>query len=156
MITKKRLNELIEQGATIYVPIGKKNKIKPIDLTRCVVEDDGIRLTSVCLEKTFFYKLRDIFETREQAIWHKEFGNITRTERLELPTWEEFIKDAEFDFLDKQGYAWDFYSPDDETRISLVSGYYHFEYEYNKEDYILACRKCKELFLEMEVEDAKN
>ena len=30
----------------------------------------------------------NVFATKEEAEWQLEFGNITRTEKLELPTWE--------------------------------------------------------------------
>lgn len=166
MITKERLQELIEQRATVYVSIGKKNKIKAIELRRCDVEDDGIMLKSVCLEKTFFYKLRDICETREQAEWHKEFGNITRTERLELPTWEELQNKTEhyISFSTKKWtkcwLAIDMPYRNDFGKILITYAdsdkNYHIVYDkrLTKENYTLACRKCKELFLgEKESED---
>ena len=150
MISKERLEELIEQGATIYEvkynninPVSLKNKIRFISEKYSVVAFEP-RPNEKYKHHKYFDKL---FETLEEAEWHKEFGCIERTERLVLPTWEEFKNDGEFSFLDKQGFEWDLYSPDDETRISLVGGYNHFEYEYSKENYTLACRRAKELFL---------
>ena len=107
--------------------------------------------------RKYFDKL---FETKEEAEWHKEFGCLERTERLELPTWEEF---------NKKGYV-EFFS-EDKTKLVLektltidydrepisyyvleivIDDYNHtllFEAEYTKENYTLACRKAKELFL---------
>ena len=39
--------------------------------------------------------------TKEDAEEYAEFGNITRTERLELPSWEEFNKVSSFTFESK-------------------------------------------------------
>lgn len=153
MISKERLEELIEQEATIYDPDTMWKSIGEIKLNKKMKIKDG-RLDgdlgdlglkgAMC---SCFVPLEDLVESKEEAEWIIEFGCIERTERLVLPTWEEFKNDGEFSFLDKQGFEWNLYSPDDETRISLVGGYNHFEYEYSKENYTLACRKAKELFL---------
>lgn len=150
MITKERLEELIEQGATIYSnEYGEIQLIKENDLSLYENGQNNYILYALEPNKKYHNEIfdEDLFETEEEAKWFAEFGCIERTERLELPTWEEFKNDGEFSFLDKQGFEWDLYSPDDETRISLVGGYNHFEYEYSKENYTLACRKAKELFL---------
>lgn len=150
MITKNRLKELIIQNATIYGNgFGKIELIPDNDILIYENGNNGYILYVLEPNKKYHNEIfdEDLFETKEDAEWHKEFGCIERTERLVLPTWEEFKNDGEFSFLDKQGFEWDLYSPDDETRISLVGGYNHFEYEYSKENYTLACRKAKELFL---------
>lgn len=150
MITKNRLKELIIQNATIYGNgFGKIELIPDNDILIYENGNNGYILYVLEPNKKYHNEIfdEDLFETLEEAEWHKEFGCIERTERLLLPTWEEFKNDGEFSFLDKQGFEWDLYSPDDETRISLVGGYNHFEYEYSKENYTLACRKAKELFL---------
>lgn len=150
MITKNRLKELIIQNATIYGNgFGKIELIPDNDISIYENGNNGYILYVLEPNKKYHNEIfdEDLFETKEDVEWHKEFGCIERTERLVLPTWEEFKNDGEFSFLDKQGFEWDLYSPDDETRISLVGGYNHFEYEYSKENYTLACRKAKELFL---------
>jgi hypothetical protein len=90
-----------------------------------------------------------LFETKEDAEWHKEFGCIERTERLELPTWEEFQNVDDICFVCvKTGttvrvFNWGFNGEiyiSDEWGISET-------FEYSKEGYTLACRKAKELFL---------
>lgn len=150
MISKERLEELIEQCATIYSnEYGEIQLIKENDLSLYENGQNNYILYALEPNKKYHNEIfdEDLFETEEEAKWFAEFGHIERIERLELPTWEEFKNDGEFSFLDKQGFEWDLYSPDDETRISLVGGYNHFEYEYSKENYTLACRKAKELFL---------
>ena len=41
--------------------------------------------------------------TKEEAEWELEFGNITRTETLRLPTFEEIKKAEFFKFIGKDG-----------------------------------------------------
>lgn len=150
-ITKEKLQELIEQGATIYWICGKNIEKKPLKHKYhkfCVVDNGMIYEDNEKLGIGIWkHKLSKLFETKEEAEWHKEFGCIERTERLELPSWKEFEKDSVVYFIDKQGYNWDFYITDDKTSIILINGYEHYEFEFTKENYTLACRKAKELFL---------
>ena len=92
-------------------------------------------------------------EKEREAEWHKEFGSIERTERLELPTWEEISRDLkdvpagtyvikEFDDVSLE------YIKYNEVFIGIYKGDYEWkEWEATKENYTLACRKAKELFL---------
>lgn len=79
--------------------------------------------------------------------WEREFGCIERTERLEFPTWEEFIEMEEFCFFQKNHK---------QTIIRVLGTKYlgvetnferYFTGDLTKENYTLACRKAKELFL---------
>ena len=86
MITKERLQELIEQGATIYEvkynninPVSLKNKIRFISKKYSVVVFEP-RPNEKYKHHKYFDKL---FETKEEAEWHKEFSRIERTERFE-------------------------------------------------------------------------
>lgn len=145
MITHERLKELIEQNATIYFVYNGS-----VDLKEGKYKDDFIlNETYVSIywsTRSHQVEYENLFETKEEAEWHKEFGCIERTERLELPTWEEWQKDDEFDFLDKDGFSWDTYITGD-NEIIMANGWEHFTFENNKEGYLLACRKAKELFL---------
>lgn len=155
MISKSRLEELIEQGATIWT-----NNICPIKLAND--NQHNIELYKDCLyiEEEFTSKgniwwedytkeFRDLFETKEEAEWYREFGCIERTERLELPTWEEFRNHEEFNFIAKKSnlliYVINHFY-DNEIYITDLWGYAEI-FEYTKEGYTLACRKAKELFL---------
>ena len=107
--------------------------------------------------------------------WHKEFGNITRTETLKLPTWEQIqniieqkkkfglnhsdrvlariitndsicyfklCKDLDlFTFQLRQTYIGEDLCEQITSRFPVSLG------KATKENYTLACRKCKELFL---------
>lgn len=96
MITKERLEELIEQGATIYeakyndvVPVSLTNEINSISWRYGVIAFKPMRKHKWLNHKYF----KNLFETEEEAREHLEFGNITRTERLELPSWASIEKD---------------------------------------------------------------
>lgn len=165
MITKERLEELIEQGATIwhweYGKLRERelNKSYHINIfmnkewlckSYCDFDDD-VRITHIA---PFF----EVFETKGEAEWHKEFSCIERTERLELPTWEEDVR-KDILFSASGGIRYIFmkkiktgYSIEKENpyiiRIQKIGEHDNFiDYEYTKENYTLACRKCKELFL---------
>lgn len=96
--------------------------------------------------------------TENPLVWEKEFGCIERTERLELPTWEEDVrKDILFSasggiryvFMNKikTGYSIEKENPYI-IRIQKIGECDNFiDYEHTKENYTLACRKAKELFL---------
>ena len=95
--------------------------------------------------------------TIEEAEWYKEFGCIERTERLELPTYE-WTQPKE----DEQDVYYSFYNYKHELmgirvtkqKIALYKNYNHIElpsiidiFDNTQENYTLACRKAKELFL---------
>lgn len=94
MITKERLEELIEQGATIYrayadvcveeFKLNKDYKVSTAHLWKKMKHSAF---------KSCGYPLDQLFETKEDAEEYAEFGNITRTERLELPSWASIEKD---------------------------------------------------------------
>lgn len=150
MITKERLQELIEQGATIYsVDDSIVLEIKANELYYSK-SNDNYQYN----EYFFVYEFNeeDLFETKEEAEFVREFGCIERTERLELPTWEEVSRDLkdvpagsyvikEFDDVSLE------YSKYNEVFIGIYKSDYSEDWEATKENYTLACRKAKELFL---------
>lgn len=134
------------------------NKYGEIDLNVC--RDCGVvylkreqfekinktRPEEIVGSKEYYYHKYNIKE-KEEVEWNKEFGNITRTEKLDLPSWEEFIEMEEFCFSQKNHK---------QTILRILGTKYlavetNFERYYagdlTKENYTLACRKCKELFL---------
>lgn len=146
MIEKKRLEELIEQRAKIW-GIGKSNNVFCVGLK---FRDIALKNKEWLNNKLEVYS--KFFETKEEAEWHKEFGCIERTERLELPTWEEIpnevyivkflskdrIEYSLMQFNSRQG--WILFN---EMEKKIVEKFFNR----TKENYTLACRKCKELFL---------
>lgn len=161
MITKERLEELIRQGAIIY-GITDDEELVEIkceylhhpkllssgELCRewCVVYDrDG----GSCVF-TVNFDFSNIFETKEDAEFALKYQNITRTETLNLPTFEEFCKYEYIDFLTSKGkHCWleiCLESPTSRFRMAEGSMFTHI-WDLTKENYLEACELCKKLFL---------
>ena len=85
MITKERLEELIEQGATIWVLY--ENKIYPYKAKNVVV--NGFNSISMG------YDFNHLFETKEDAEWYVKYGKVTKTETISFPTYEKIMHDLE-------------------------------------------------------------
>lgn len=163
MISKSRLEELIEQGATIYDPDTMWQSVGEIKLNKKMKINNG-RLDgdlgdlglkgALC---SCYIPLEDLVETKEEAEWILEFGCIERTERLELPTWEEIQKCSLYTlyFNNKELYLYRVYFNRKAEMITIEEQNEEYlecftkikKLPLTKENYILACRKCKELFL---------
>ena len=162
MITEERLKELIEQKATIYfaipddiekvelIPENEEFYLKIVDGYLMSITDNEY----IYDDTEFIYSLENLFETKEEAEWYLEFGNITRTETLKLPTWEEVCKRkkeikcwgrktiAEFD-----GEEVNIVIPVSQQDKTYIEIYGRFCRLLTKENYIEACRLAKKLFL---------
>lgn len=147
MITKERLIELIEQGATIY-ELDINSNIYPLYL---------IDYQDVKIQEVEEYSLKRLYEHKEEAEWYKEFGCIERTERLELPTWEDVSKDfiplkvasGQYPVVEFGDNSIEIIvNVNKDVQVVLWSDFVgNFVAPLTKENYTLACRKAKELFL---------
>ena len=161
MITKERLEELIEQGATIWkvlygTPIETKlNKNSYVCNQLNLREDYLMEYSTEEWSHTMSGLLSHLFETKEDAEEYAEFGNITRTERLELPSWEEFNKVSTFTFKRKDGADMEIAiwhnCPDDDCKTIKITHSYDwtaccFEKPLTRENYDEARRICVKLF----------
>lgn len=164
-ISKKKLQQLIEQGATIY-------SIKNESLEKIILNSNLDLITTFEWSNKYFYKgydkktmsyfyynLENLFETKEDALWNLEM-TATRTETLKLPKWEEFIQnDKQVIFYDKDKT---YYLDKVMNRTHIIIGYkciidLNEELEANrynfyrkpatKENYIEACKLCLKLFM---------
>ena len=79
--------------------------------------------------------------------WEREFGCIERTERLVLPTWEEIQKYERFDFKDKYNHSYTLHYISGFKNLAISGWSTEYYAPATQENYTLACRKCKELFL---------
>ena len=151
MISKERLEELIEQGATIYSnEYGEIQLKKENDLSLYENGQNNYILYTLEPNKKYHNEIfdEDLFETEEEAKWFAEFGCIERTERLELPTWEMFDEKKFVWFVDKSQNQCCLYYLNVANKIFInVSGEVIEIGDFTKENYTLACRKAKELFL---------
>lgn len=150
MITRERLQELIEQDAIIYIikaePFiaGYVNELKivPIALNNCYgISTEKYNKKYNC--KPQFYRnafvceticdADKVFETKEEAEWYLKFGNITRTETLSLPSWEELKQK-----ISSNGYG-------NKTIVNFDN--YIFEYKRTKTQVVLGINLgCETLF----------
>lgn len=146
MVSKERLKELIDKKATIYYVstlVGKR------ELAEHKYND---KKSIYKYLKSGEYTVDDIydncwFDNKEDAEFALKYKNIERTEILDLPNWEEFIEMEEVCFFQKNHK---------QTILRVLGTKYlvvetNFERYYTgdltKENYMLACRKCRELFL---------
>ena len=168
MITKERLEELIKEEKGCYILanaytigyIHLNKRYEPIIKTN----EDGYNLWVFTSNE---YDFRDcindynLFETKEEAEWYLEFGNITRTETLELPSWEEVQEMLKVDCNECQiveKYNIKLYLEVNryipiQIKLFVDYGTYYEKFNWNlsKENYIEACRMAKNLFLGEEV-----
>ena len=175
MITKERLEDLIKQGGNIYyVDTNMFNKnIKSVcalalDKRKHIVGYDRYDFSlpeqdnRVLREEVGQYcediaYLKDIYEDIDEAKFCAEFQKVAKTIYLDLPTWE-WMQPQE----DEQDVRYNFYNYKHEPmgikvtaqKIALYKNYNHIDFhatvevfDNTKENYTLACRKAKELFL---------
>ena len=153
MITKERLEELIEQGATIYELYMNKNIIEIQLKNDWFVMRDGLYEAKLGKHPFRSWWISNLYETKEDAEFVREFGCIERTERLELPTWEEFKnkKTKHVCFMGKDTFCFfELYEDKQKNRLILLDhdcDYEYFNEELTKENYTTACGLCKEFFL---------
>ena len=161
MITKERLEELIEQGEPIYSTDTKlygcvkwlelENQLEILEFNK----NGEVKLFIIDNGWWHWFNLNDLYEDLEDVKWLKEFGCIERTERLELPTWEEFGVIGSFAFYDYKHNPISMMICLDPVNVAPCNDCIYIADKKNeyfckpktKENYTLACRKAKELFL---------
>lgn len=156
-ISKERLEELIEQGATIWTNDFEEIKLDKNTCEVCEVKTfSGEHLYWVFDFEYEFNNVKynakidldELEEDVEKCKWQREFGCIERVERLKLPTWEEFDDKTFIWFVDKnQNQCCLYYRKCAKQIVINVSGEVIEIGELTKENYLIACMKAKELFL---------
>lgn len=89
MITKERLEELIEQGATIYELYMNKNIIEIQLKNDWYVMRDGLYEAKLGKHAFRSWWISNLYETKEDAEFVKEFGCIEKINYLQLPTYQQ-------------------------------------------------------------------
>ena len=162
MIEKERLEELIEQGATIYEV--KYNNINPVSLAnkiRDVYYKNGVIAVEPRPDEKYLHHkyFKRLFETKEDAEFALEFQNITRTETLNLPTWEELNIIDEIKIYGEYGKRYIVQVDEYDISIYASDGYdfiLYKRFERTKKNYIKACTIARKLFLGESVEKGEN
>lgn len=160
-ISRERLEELIKEGKTIYSLDTKlygpvkwlelENKLDSLEFNK----DGEVKLFIIDNGWWHWFNLKDLYEDVEDVKWFLEFGNITRTERLDLPSWEEFRVIGGFVFYDYKQNPISVKICLDPVNVAPCNDCIYIADSKNeyfckpktKENYIKACRKAKELFL---------
>lgn len=166
MITEERLKELIEQGATIYNVCWNQVFEEKLMSNHFVgIADDRVSLMQRYngYEQDLVDYIDNLYETKEEAEWQAEFGNIERVERLVLPTWEEFETtkiSVKFFNKNKEYLMYVFVKNKNTNNCRIIiyaddreQDWIVFEQPLTKENYTKACRKAKELFLKEQSND---
>lgn len=152
MIQPDRLKELIEQKATIYDKYGYKidlaeedNFLENIFNIYFKVEQGRLYRMNKDLQIAYDqWYLQNLFETKEDAEWYLEFENITREEKLSLPSWED-LEDFGCIRINSNTYLnWN--KVINWISVCACGTECYFETA-TKENYIDVCRLCKKLFL---------
>ena len=175
MISRERLEELISQRATIY----STDWDETVELSpeTCTVENIKISEYGEEIGEKLFvkedelhipsYRLSALEEDIETEKFKKEFQNITREEILNLPTYEEMIKEPrcldcwtkEFVVMSNDipiGKAFIGVDFDCEiVSVEMGSDKYFVE-QLTKDNYIKACTIARKLFLGESVEEGEN
>ena len=170
MISKERLKELIEQGATIWT-VNSSGNINPVKTNKTC----EIQRQYLMKEGQIYSYIEQTFETKEEAEWYREFGCIEKLQYLKFPNWKQIesfmeymrkfglnhndrvlariitsdsiyyfklCKDLDiFTFQLKQTYIGDDLCEQISDKFPKSLG------KATEENYTLACRKAKELFL---------
>lgn len=150
MITEKRLEELIKQKAKVYF-IQNESFIAGYS-SIAKIEEFNLSEFSIAAD--------ELFETKEEAEFELEFGNITRTETLKLPSWKKMKrKPTIINFMSKDCKLCKLClgeivavikngtksSKKRYVRVCIDKDEHYFER--TEKGYIEACELCRKLFL---------
>ena len=160
MITRERLEELIENNGTVYCVLDNVYKITLDKRYFCIIGN-------YLQWSKFLYKpmprrtphIDDVYETKEAAEFAKEFKNITRTETLNLPTWKELNIIDEIKIYGGNGRRYLLQADEYDISIYADDGYdfiLYKRFERTKDNYIKACTIARKLFLGESIEEGEN
>ena len=156
MITRERLEELIENNGTVYCVLDNVYKIT-LDKRYFCILGNYLQWSTVLnkLMPRHTPHIDDIYETKEDAEFVKEFKNITRTETLNLPTWEELKIIDEIKIYGENGKQYLVQADEYDISVYASDGYdfiLYKRFERTKDNYIKACTIDRKLFLGENVE----
>lgn len=151
MITKERLEELIEQGATIYSnDYGEIQLIKENDLSLYENGQNNYILYALEPNKKYHNEIfdEDLFETKEDAEWYVKYGKVTKTETISFPTYEKIMQDLEgktgtYTIIDASNVLLEVnLGKHYVDQIYLYTNEDKFNWNLSKEGYEQACEMC--------------
>lgn len=150
MIEKERLKQLIEQGATVYCPYYMYYDGVELD-NQDYVDDKFLYIFRQVWKKEGGYDkfpFRCLFETKEDAEFALEFQDITRTETLNLPTWEDIENGTTISFtVSSRNYQFMISKSCNFIAVNYCGYTKYFFKSATKENFLEACKIVKKLFL---------
>ena len=158
MITKERLDELIKEGATVW------SSTLECEITlnkKCYVYLDDNNSYRLFVFDDFgcegFLYLEDLEEDAETTKFKLKYQNITRTDTLSLPTYQEVNNERVYEqyFCNNIGNNFYFgianYGTYPTISVTCVNDfrnkYKPFEKKFTKTNFYKACELCRKLFL---------
>lgn len=163
-MTRERLEELIKQKGIVYCPMNLNGFIVEYDLSvfRCQIASDDEKVFACIFNADYeggCYHLRDVFETREQALWSAKI-RANRIEIFDPPMWDDIDTQYEFNFFDRhfirpgiycvRHMRFSVYNGDKDKEVYLYDEtsreYEIYEQHATKEHYEKACEIVRELF----------
>lgn len=158
MISKERLQELIDKKATIWDD--RWGEIQLCDKSKVFIIFDashkeiGYRLSGFIGKDKYqggYIPPEELEENVEKGKWQCEMYAI-RPERFEPPMWEEFKKNGQSDSFMHKGHILKIKETFLEPKMIGIcdetdDGYYIEVFDYTKEDYTKACEIARKLFL---------
>ena len=153
MITKERLEELIERGATIYSnEYGEIQLKKENDLSLYENGQNNYILYALEPNKKYHNEIfdEDLFETEEEAKWFAEFGCIERTERFEPLYYGNIDQNYcyEYHFSTKNNHEYTIRVSGKDIILFWTNCNYKEYFKNTKEEYEKLIRRCAKMFLE--------
>ena len=163
MISKERLQELIDKKATIWADrYGEIQLCEKSEVCRVIsCEGESYCLSGFICDGEFlpFAVIpEEMEENVEKGNWEYEM-HASRLERFDPPVWEEINEDTDwiFRFFTRDGRDYRFIVSGVLEYIELDSEYSEsYYFDFTKEDYIKACTIARKLFLGESVEKGEN
>lgn len=155
MITGKRIEELIKQGVTIYeVKYGNVNPVSLKNKIRHVLYKYGMIAFEPNPNEKYLHRkyFKNLYETKEQAEFAKEFKKIPKITYLDLPFWEEskeMLVVTKFKSNNIQ-VELDYYAHYD-TYVLYTDDVEEMRLKATRENYTTMCEKVREYFKAKEI-----
>lgn len=107
-MTRQEIEKAIENGESVWYADNFNEKVWEIDLNKKYKPEiylDQILYVYQNINDRFKQELfiEDIYETKAEAEHYLHHANVTRIETLLFLTWEEFKREKEIEFTDKNG-----------------------------------------------------
>lgn len=144
-MTREEIEKAIENGESVWCVYKDQSNIYEIK----AVEIEKVLSNTFLWGKEYYSNIKDVFKTKSEAEHYLHHANVTRTETLPFLTWEEFLKNKNFEFFDKNGILTWLYINTSKTseRIHLNNRFEKLnDWDLTEENFYKAYDECVKLF----------